>query len=276
MSVRVHALETGRVQIHRRQAEPLGRGPLRLVATLLDREWTPWLPVLSWAVEHPDGLVVVDAGQDPDWRPARTDLYARSAVRFDAGEPDRLVARLAEAGLDPADVTHHVFTHLHVDHVGGAGTLPAATSVCSAAEWRAANRPGGRLRGLVAPEAVDRMATVDFEHEPVGPFVASQRLTADGAIRLLPTPGHTGGHLSVLVEADAGPRVLLAGDAVYSEAQLRADSIDGVCTHERAARRTLTRLRSLCAEAPTLLLPTHDPEAPARLAAGRATAPHGG
>ncbi len=269
--MRVHALATGRVQIHRRQVAPRGRGPLRLAATLVDRQWSPWLPVLSWAIEHPQGLVVVDAGQDPAWRPARGDLYGRYAVRFDVSEKDTLSRRLTEIGLDPVDVRHHVITHTHVDHVGAAGTLPHAATVCSAVEWRAARRPGARLRGLVVPKAMDRVTAIEFDDEAVGPFPASHRLTADGAIRLLPTPGHTAGHLSVLVTDGDTSRLLVTGDAVYSEAQLLRGGIDGVSASERAARRTVARVRDLCAQAPTVVLPTHDPDAPARLAERRVT-----
>ncbi len=144
--VRVHVLDTGRVRIPRRQVEPDPRDALRLPATLLDRSRTDWLSIWSFAIEHPQGLVVVDAGQDPHHVPPWWDLYTRVAVSFDAGEDDRLVARLREAGLDPAVARHHVFTHLHVDHVG-TGPLPGARAVVHADEWGAARAPGGRLRG---------------------------------------------------------------------------------------------------------------------------------
>lgn len=232
MTLRVHPLTTGRMQIHRRQAEPVGIGPIRLLATLLDRQWTPWLPVLSWAIEHPDGIVVVDAGQDPT---DPGDLFRRAST---SGE-DRLSARLREAGIEPADVRQHVITHLHADHVNEAGTLPNAAVLCGAIDWRAAHRPGARLRGLVVPEALHEVTTVDFGDEAVGPFAASHRLTADGAIRLLPTPGHTGGHLSVLIDDGAGPQRLITGDAVLSEAQLLRGDIDGVSPSGRVARQTV-------------------------------------
>lgn len=264
MTLRVHPLATGRMQIHRRQTEPVDIGPIRLLANLLDRQWTPWLPVLSWAIEHPDGIVVVDGGQEPG---DPGDFFRRAST----SEEDRLSARLREAGIDPADVSQHVITHLHIDHVGAAGTLPKAAVLCSAVEWRAAHRPGARLQGLVVPETLGEVTTVDFTDETVGPFAASHRVTGDGAIRLLPTPGHTGGHLSVLVDDGAGPRRLIAGDAVFSEAQLLRGGIDGLSLSARAARQTVGRLRALCAQAPTVVLPTHDPEAVSRLASGRTT-----
>src|SRR4051812_11717794 len=146
MSIRLHVLDTGRVKLHRRQIDPHPRDGLRLPATLFDRQWTDWLAVWTFAIEHPEGLVVVDAGQDPGFTAPWWDFYLRLAVRFEVSEADALEARLREAGLDPAGVRRHVFTHLHVDHVG-AGPLAGADAVLNENEWRAATGPGARLRG---------------------------------------------------------------------------------------------------------------------------------
>jgi glyoxylase-like metal-dependent hydrolase (beta-lactamase superfamily II) len=257
--IRVHALDTGRVKIHRRQVDPHPRDALRLPATLIDRKWTDWLSVWSFAIEHPEGLVVVDAGQDPDFKIPAWDLYGRVAVRFDATDADRLDARLREAGLDPAAVAHHVFTHLHVDHVG-AGPLPGARVLINADEWSAASAPGARLRGYLRTGMKDP-TTVAGDHDLYG----------DGTIRLLATPGHTAGHQSVLVTPAEGPRVLITGDAVYSEAALLERRIDGVGVSPKRARASIDRLRELCSESPTVVVVTHDPTSARRLAAGQTT-----
>jgi N-acyl homoserine lactone hydrolase len=255
--VKVHVLDTGRVKIHRRQVEPHPRDGLRLLATLTDRQWTGWLSVWSFAIEHPAGLVVVDAGQDPDFVSPRWDIYLQLAVRFDATDADRLEARLRQAGLDDGGVRHHVFTHLHVDHVG-AGPVAGAGVTLSAHEWRAATARGARLRGYVRPGIADPLL-VDGDHD----------VYDDGSIRLLSTPGHTAGHQSVLVTPSEGPRVLIAGDAVYSEAALITRTIDGVGADPRRARTSIDRLRKICREAPTVVAPTHDTEAAERVAARR-------
>jgi glyoxylase-like metal-dependent hydrolase (beta-lactamase superfamily II) len=257
--IRVHVLDTGRVKIHRRQVDPHPRDGMRLVATLLDRHWTDWLSVWSFAIEHPDGTVVVDAGQDPDYVSPRWDLYTHLAVRFDATEADRLETRLREAGLDPSAVRHHVFTHLHVDHVG-AGPLRGANVVLGAPEWDAATARGARLRGYMRPGIGDPQ-TVYGDHDLYG----------DGSIRLLATPGHTAGHQSVLVTSGEGPRVLITGDAVYSEDALITRTIDGVGVAPDIARASIDRLQEICREAPTVVAPTHDPRAAQRVAAGQVT-----
>lgn len=255
----LRVLDTGRVQIHRRQVDPHPRDGLRLLATLFDRQWTDWLAVWSFAIEHPEGVVVIDAGQDPDLQKPLWDVYLRHAVRFEVAEEDRQATRLREAGLDPGTVRYHVFTHLHVDHVG-AGPLPGAKVVLNADEWRAATAHGARLRGYMRPGIRDPQ-TVDGDHDLFG----------DGRIRLIATPGHTAGHQSVLVTPDDGPRVLIAGDAVYSEAALLSRTIDGVAVSPARSRMSIDRLRELCAEAPTVVAPTHELAAARRIADGLAT-----
>lgn len=256
--VKVHVLDTGRVKLHRRQVEPHPRDRLRLLATLFDRNWTEWLAVWTFAVEHPEGPVVVDAGQDPAFTAPWWDVYLRTAVRFDVSEADGLEARLRDIGLDPASVRHHVLTHLHIDHVG-AGPLPGANVVLNESEWRAANAPGARLRGYQQLDLHDPQL-VEGDHDLYG----------DGSIRLLATPGHTAGHQSVLVTPSEGPPVLITGDAVYSEAALKSRTIDGVGVDSDRARASIDRLREICREAPTVVAPTHETAVAERVSAGRA------
>lgn len=258
--VRMHVLDSGRVRIPHRQVDPHPRDALRLPATVLDRSRTDWLAIWCFAIEHPKGLVVVDAGQDPDHRTAWWDVYTRIAVSFDVGEEHRIEARMGEAGLDPNDVRYQVFTHLHVDHVG-AGQLPAARAVVSADEWAAATGFGGRMRGY-RPDGITDPQIVEGDHDVHG----------DGTIRILATPGHTAGHQSVLVTPDDGPRVLITGDAVYSEDALVERRIDGVGVDPAKARASIERMRGLCAESPTVVAPTHDVDAARRVEAGQATA----
>jgi len=95
--------------------------------------------------------------------------------------------------------------------------------------------------------------------------MASTRLTADGAVVAVATPGHTAGHVSVLAQ-DGDVSFFLAGDTSYNEALMLAGQVDGVSADEGVARATLGAIQHLARTQPTIYLPTHDPQSGARLA----------
>ena len=105
---------------------------------------------------------------------------------------------------------------------------------------------------------------MELRGNPVGPFPASYPLTGAGDVLLVPTRGHTFGHLSVIVEQPGEPRLVLAGDASYRQDLMLDGVVDGVAADERAARETLGRLQQYVREQPTVYLPAHDPESNGR------------
>lgn len=270
--VRVHAVRTGSVRVHERQRSGEGKGVLRFAKTLLDTRWTEPLPILAWVIEHPEGVIVVDTGETvraaepghfPVWHP-----YFRLAMRAEVREGEEIGPRLEALGIPPAEVRWVVLTHLHTDHAGGLHHFPDAEILVSATEFQAARGMKGKLRGYLPHRWPDWL---DPTLVDVGAGASSLErglpLTRAGDVRLVSTPGHSAGHLSVVV--DEGPRTLfLAGDATYTQANLMAGVVDGVASMgagEDVAARTLERIRAFTAVRPTVYLPSHDPEAPGRL-----------
>ena len=81
---------------------------------------------------------------------------------------------------------------------------------------------------------------------------------------MVPTPGHTPGHVSVVVQ-DGAEQIMLAGDASYLELAMLRGTVDGVSPDETEVRGTLAAIRNLCSQRPTVYLPTHDPQSAERL-----------
>lgn len=233
--LRVHAFSTGVVRGKRRR-----RGPRRY----LPGGWSDrTLPVNVFAVEHPDGVCLFDTGQTaraaergyfPWWYP-----FFRLA-RFELDTEDEAEYQLSRAGIDPDAVRWVVLSHLHTDHAGGIGGFPRAEVLVSQAEWARATdlRARLRLRGYLPqhwPAAV-RPTLVDFTNGPVGPFPASHDVAGDGRLVLVPTPGHTPGHMAMLVrEPDGGS--LCIGDLVETAGELpdRAPEVGEYCAREGIA-----------------------------------------
>jgi len=227
-------------------------------------------PCLAFVVRHPTaGPVLVDTGLHPDASTsAAADFGFPMRLLFGGMEPEPLAfdAQLRQLGIEPADVTQVVMTHLHVDHTSGMRLLPNATFTATRQEWDATRGRFAAGRGYVArhlPPA-SRMRLLDLEGEGVahGPFARTVDLLGDGSIRLVSTPGHTVGHLSVLVELPERPAVLLVGDAAYTLRSIEEERLPMLTHEDEASRRTLRALRQFGRDRPdVVVVPSHDPDA---------------
>nr|MCU0476817.1 MBL fold metallo-hydrolase [Anaerolineae bacterium] len=109
---------------------------------------------------------------------------------------------------------------------------------------------------------------VQFSPQDLAGFGQGYRLTQAQDVFIVPTPGHSAGHQSVLLR-ESGRSYLFAGDASFDEAQLLGGKVAGIASDPASARQTLATIRTYCADQPTVYLPSHDPDAPARLRDGR-------
>ncbi|HEX5205772.1 N-acyl homoserine lactonase family protein [Paractinoplanes rhizophilus] len=147
-------------------------------------------PVLGYLIEHPGGgRVLVDTGMgrhpevDAHYRPRRVPL----------------AAALRTAGADLDDIDYVVNCHLHFDHCGGNPLLAGRPVFAQRAELALARGADHTL-----PELIDhpgaRYEELDGEAEILPGVV------------ILPTPGHTAGHQSVLVTRGDGT-IVVAGQS---------------------------------------------------------------
>jgi len=181
-------------------------------------------PVFVHTIDHADGLVLVDTGMidstpelDEEWEP---------------------VPRSENV---PRDVVCVINTHLHFDHCGGNRLFPGVPIHVQARE-------------LADARAVDGHTIRDWVDFPEAAYVEHDgEAEVLPGVRLLPTPGHTRGHQSVLVDTPSG-LVVLGGDVAYTFRELGTGTTEG-------------QRRVLALGAPTWLAHAERPKFPIRTGA---------
>jgi N-acyl homoserine lactone hydrolase len=274
-SVSVEALWVGEVPAPEAWVfRPVGSSVARWRALLSRHGPTVTLPLLAFVVRHPSaGVLLIDTGLHPSaLRDVRGDYGRITGLLFRALRPGETPfdVQLEQAGLAPGEIDRVIMTHLHVDHTSGMRLLPAATFILARREMEGATGRLSSLNGYAAAHLPEqrRMRLIDFEREgePHGPFAQTVDLIGDGSVRLISTPGHTPGHLSVLLRTAQAP-VLVIGDAVYTLRSLEQEQLPFRTANDSAYRRSMQEIKLYAQANPdAILIPTHDAGAYRRIA----------
>jgi len=213
-------------------------------------EWR--LPVNAVLIRGAGSTVLVDTGLGPEPR------------TFMPGAGARLHSELARLGSSPADVDLVVHTHLHVDHVGWDGTFPNARYVVPTDDWSY----------FMSEESLQQRPHLGDRVEPLGDaglvVLVDRELEVASGVRLVPTPGHTPGHASVLVESQ-GSELVVLGDVLVHELQLADPDLVYVSDHDpglSASTRKLVLGRLADAGTPAIVSHFHGPGRFSREGAG--------
>jgi glyoxylase-like metal-dependent hydrolase (beta-lactamase superfamily II) len=230
-------------------------------ALLAHRAWLEphFLDASGGTVLSIHGLVVESAG-----RRILVDTCAgKHAARgyealIEGGKP--FLTELERAGFPPATIDTVVCTHMHFDHVGwntheSGGKLvpsfPRARYLFARAEWEHWSAEG---QSGYTP-------TLDDAVRPIVDAGLADLVASDHAItpevRLVPSPGHTPGHVCVAIESD-GARALITGDATHHPVQwAEIDWKMSADTDSAQAAASRRRLRAEAADRPVLVIGTH-------------------
>ena len=188
-----------------------------------------------YLIRRGDTIMIWDTGFSVDLKGQKKDVGG-----FIASLDRTVVEQLADGGLKPADVDVLGISHSHADHTGQAALFPTARLIMGKADFDGAKGKDDPFGPWRQPGA--KVTTTEGDLDIFG----------DGSVVAYFLPGHTPGHMALLVRLKSGP-VLLSGDVVHAHDTLalkavptfntdRAQSIASMERFERIAKETKAKV----------------------------------
>jgi len=265
--MKIHPIQTGMVRV--RPMQTFGAPSIfhRFGQLLFSSNWTDWLPIYSWLIAHKDGPILIDVGEtsrinSEGYLP--NNFIYHKAAQTKISEEDEINVQLAKIGFSPANIQRIVLTHLHGDHVGGLYLFPHANIQVSKAEYDFASSKKGPGMGYFNQNWPDwfHPELIVFNIRKEGVFERSLAITEDEDIIAVPTPGHSIGHISIIIHS---AKVVLSGDAVFNQETLGKE-IPAYVLPNKEGKQSVKLLKAYIANSGYTLLSSHDREAADMLA----------
>lgn len=262
----IHAISTGSISIKEKFREARRIGISARLDFLLDKNYTEKLPIWVWVIEHPDGIFIVDTGENSDvtkkgyFKPTGiiNNWLNITMSKFEVDRSDDIDRQLAGINIPVDRIKAVILTHLHLDHTDGLKYFPKTDIIVNKIEWE---KPFGIFPQLFPtwfkPKGVD--LNIKFKA-----FDNAAFLTKSKDLIFIHTPGHTHGHSSVLLKTD-DCYIFFAGDLCYYQNQIVNDKYSGLNVNYPKAKKSYNILRQFAKENKVVLLPSHDSQSGTRL-----------
>ena len=257
--MKIHVLQCGSIRVD--QTVPCGKR-LDLIETArqlaaADKDRIT-LPVFTYLIEHPKGLILVDTGWCREISPAGVyDLKAVSAVL-----PSHLAAffhpvlpagmaiheQLASMGIQPEDLDYVLLTHLDPDHVSGLRHVNRAKHLIVPEDeyfWSCRTIYKTRQpQNLWLQYPIERLY---YRGSSLGPNHWSIDLFGDKSVQMVNVPGHTDGQAAIIIRSDSR-FVLLTADAAFSPRNWQEMIVPGFGFARESQRKSLRWITDMAAD----------------------------
>ncbi len=234
--------------------------------TLVNKD-TITIPLYSYLIDHPKhGLMMVDAAISWEQANDHDGFYNHNYMvsrlltvknEYRLATEQELQVQVEKLGYKVDDIKLVFLTHTHDDHAGGLRNLPNSKVVISREDWE----NGTSIYPYSYDLVKDNMDLITYDSGEYKSFSQSLDYFGDGSVILLPTPGHSPGHTSVLVKAE-GYDMLFMGDTPYtlnhmSFTEVRQLTLGGT-DEEKQLESTFEIQQIANAEPNTIMLFAHD------------------
>ena len=266
--MKVHAIQTGSISVKENFLNQKGRGGLSKLNIVFGNTYADFMPIWVWVIEHPEGVIVIDTGDIEE--SCNKDFYknesfgTKLSLKFTSNKRninkhDELDTQLIRLGIRPEQVSKVLLTHLHGDHTDGLKFFPDNEIIVNEAEYR---KPYSNL--LTTYPKWFSPSLVSFLKDRIDFFDVAFPVTKSEDVLLIPTPGHTFHHSSVLLKTD-NEHILFAGDTSYKYQQLLDNKFGGANIDFVQSQKTYDNILRYAEKYPVIYLPSHDENSANRL-----------
>jgi glyoxylase-like metal-dependent hydrolase (beta-lactamase superfamily II) len=212
-------------------------------------------------VETPDALVLVDTGVGNKEKESFVEIYGIE----NAGSPTRLEDAIRATGHQPDDIDIVISTHLHFDHAGGNTRREPDGEIRPAFPRARYLVQRGELEFAALPNERVRASYLAANYQPVADaglwdLVDGETEVVPG-VRVVPTPGHTPHHQSVLLHSEDEAACFLA-DLIPTAAHLPLPWIMGYDLEPLVTLETKRAILDRARQEDWLLIFEHDASVP--------------
>lgn len=199
-------------------------------------------PMISVAVENDEHKIIIDTGyHSAEWT-------TENVIESHQTEDQKIQNTIKKLGWTVDDVDTILNTHLHYDHVGNNSLFKNARMYVSKTEWEFANNPPANAAIFYLPELFLPSHVNFFQWN----FIDGETEIYPG-ISMFPTPGHTPGHMSVLINTAQGV-VCFAGDQVAVMQNLYNRSFNGIMNNFDSSFKSFDMIEQRA----NFVIPGHD------------------
>jgi glyoxylase-like metal-dependent hydrolase (beta-lactamase superfamily II) len=211
----------------------------------------------STVIKTPRATILVDTCSGNDKERPHKPRYHRKNWPY--------LANLAGAGFAPEHIDYVLCTHLHADHVGWntrllngrwVPTFPNARYLFAREEWE--HWRVAELRAAYTTDPYYEDSLLPVMESGQAELVATD-YAFDDHVRIEPWPGHTPGHICVVVGSPQAS-VVLSGDIMHTPLQCAEPQLNSCfCVDAERARTTRRRFLETFADSPVMVIPAHFP-----------------